>query len=379
MAKTTDVAIVGGGVIGCSIAYHLSKQGIESTVFEQGRLAGGASGATAGIIGPLWYVDRSVDAYLDLGLRSFQMFPGLAVELRDEGIDPEFRQCGILKVAMTPEEATSLQGELAWQSELGHGVTWLGREDVRDREPELSPDVLGGVFSPEEGCITGQRYVDALAHAASRRGAVFLEGTEVIGLHTNGRRVDGVRTRSETYHASRVVLATGPWSGTEDHWLPEKIPVRPVKGQRILLRKARFLPRSIVTTFPGSVIPQLDGSVLVAATREEGEFDERITADAISQMYATAVGIFPFLRDAEFVGARAGVRPGSPDGIPIMGPMPDWEGLSVASGHDHAGVMLSPATGELMANYISTGDAGPLDPFSIARFRSGGRNIAETG
>ena len=368
MPQTTDVAIIGGGVIGCSIAFQLSKMGMGCTVFERSAFASGASGATAGIVGPLWYLDRQVEANFALGLRSLEMFPGLAAELREAGIDPEFRQNGILKLALGSEEVELLRDSFAWQGELGYGVTWLDPDDVLEREPEVNPSVMAGVYSPKEGSIRGQRYVEALVHAASRRGGTFLENTEVAGLEVQGQRVTGVRTENEVYHAGHTVLAAGPWTGTADRWLPQKLPVRPVKGQRVLLRKTGFVPKCPVSRLGGSIIPQVDGNIMAAATREEGEFNERVTAEGVSQMLAVAAVSFPTLKDAAFVGARAGVRPGSPDEVPIMGPLPDWEGLSIASGHDHVGIILSPGTGELMANYIATGDSSPLEPFSITRF-----------
>ena len=369
MPKTTDVAIVGGGVIGCSVAYQLSKLGINSTVFERSSFASGASGATSGIVGPLWYVDRSVKPLFEVGLRSLEMFPGLVAELWEAGLDPEFRQNGILKLALTPDQARTLRDDLAWQSRLGFGVKWLERDEVIDREPEVNRRVLGGVLSPREGCISGQRYVDALVHAASRRGATFVDGVEVSRLETEGQKVTGVRTATETYHAGHTVLAAGPWTGIAGRWVPEDLPVRPVKGQRILLRKIGFLPRTVVHNFVVGVTPQADGNILVGATREEGKFDQRITAEAIAEMVAGAATSFPALKDASFVAARAGVRAGSPDGVPIMGPIPEWEGLSIASGHDWTGIMLSPRSGELMADFISSGDANPLEPFSVSRFR----------
>ena len=164
-------------------------------------------------------------------------------------------------------------------------------------------------------------------------------------------------------YASHTVLAAGAWTGLAERWLPDTIPVRPVKGQRITLRMPGFLPAGPVQ----SVIPQNDGTILAAATREEGVFDHRITA-AVQEMFYNATAVYPMLRDAEFVGARAGIRPGSPDGMPILGPVPGWDGLSVASGHDHVGIILSPATGVDVADYIATGDASGLDFFSIERF-----------
>jgi glycine oxidase len=368
LTKTTEVAIVGGGVIGCSIAYLLAKRGVESTVFERGRFASGASGATGGIIGPLWYVDRAVKPYFELGMRSLEMFPGLAAELVEAGVDPEFRQNGILKPALTPELRAVLRENLSWQADLDMGVEWLGPEEVREREPEIHPAVLGGVFSPREGAVRGKSYVDALVHAGSKLGSTFLEGAGVTRLETSGNRVTGVRTALDVYHAGHTVLAAGPWTGIAGRWVPEAIPIRPVKGQRVLLSKTGFLPRCTVE----NVIPQVDGNVLVGSTREEGAFDQTITVAGVREMTEAALRVFPALRDAELVAARAGVRPGSPDGVPIMGPVPGWDGLSVASGHDHAGIMLSPASGELMAEYIASGDAAALEPFGLARFGSGG-------
>ena len=222
---------------------------------------------------------------------------------------------------------------------------------------------MGGVFSPDEGHIRGQRYVEALAHAAGRLGATLVQGAEVIGLEFQGRKVTGARTATETYYGGHTMLAAGPWTGIAGHWLRREIPVRPVKGQRILLRKAGFLPKCPVHNFSGYVIPWTDGNLMVAATREEGRFDQEPTADAVRQMISAAITGFPALRDAGFVSARAGVRPGTPDDIPILGPVPGWEGLSIASGHDRVGVILSAGSGEIMANYISTGDRLPLQPF----------------
>ena len=372
MARTTDVAIVGGGVIGCSIAYHLAKRGIKSTVFEQGRFGSGASGASAGMVSPLWHVDHTHDALFAMGLGSLHAFPTLATELAEVGIDPVFRKRGILKVAMTAEEAETLKTDLPWQQALGLDVGWLEPDEVLEREPHVSPRVHGGVFSPREGCVSGQRLVDALVHAARRMGAQFVEGAEVGGLQSVGARVTGVCAEGQVVYADEVVLATGAWTGLAGRWTPGRdIPIRPVKGQRAVLRKAGVLPSAVVCSFAnGTTVPQPDGSILVGATRHEGEFDDVITADGVASVLGDAMGLLPALRDAVFVSATAGVRPGSPDNVPLLGPVPDREGLSVAAGHDATGIMLSPATGELMADYIATGDASALEPFSPARFGS---------
>jgi len=375
LPKTADVVIIGGGVMGCSIAYKLAKQGVPGIVLERGRFGGGASGAAAGVISPLWHVDPAVESMWRLGMRSLELFPSLAAELSEAGVDPEFRQTGVLKLAFTEEQADELRRNLVWQSELELDVVWLDPAQVAQREPEVRPAVLGGVFSPREGYVRGQRLVDSLVHAAGRLGAQFHQGIEVLGLRCEGRRVTGVDTPAGGIDAGQVVLAAGPWSGIPARWLPEArdsdspaIPVRLVKGERILLRKPGFLPRSPVRNFEAYVVPRLDGTVLVAATREEGRSDELVTAGGVSQMIAAATLSFPSLADAQFISGRAGVRPATPDGMPVLGPMPEIEGFSIAAGHDAVGIMLSPGTAELMAQYLLDGNAAPLEPFSISRF-----------
>ena len=364
MNRSTNVAIVGGGVIGCSIAYQLSKMGINCTVFEKNRLASGASGATAGMIGPIWYLDQTSDPYFQLGMRSLEMFPTLVKELQEAGIDPEFQQTGAIKVLVDEIDDADLLDNLKWQRELGIGVRWIDRGELIDREPEITEKAVGGVFSPKDGSIAGVAFVNALAHAAIKLGAKVLEEVEVMGLEISKDNVIGIRTQIGIYYADHTIICAGAWSGITQRWLPYSIPVRPIKGQRILLRKPGFLPKSTVQ----SIVPQKDGSVLSAATREEGNFDQVVTGEAISQMVAKAKGIFPILDDAQFVSASAGVRPGTPDGMPILGPIPGWSGVSIASGHDRVGIMCSPRTAELMADFVANGDCSRLAPFSIDRF-----------
>ena len=370
-SRTADVTIVGGGVIGCSIAYQLAKGGIRSWVFERNRFASGASGATAGMITPLWHVDHDNPALFTMGMDSLKSFPNLAADLTEAGIDPELDMCGVLKVAMDAKQVEALERDLMWQTDLGLDVRWANTRDVLKLEPEVNRENHGGVFSPHEGRIRGQRLVDSLVHAAESLGAIFTEGVEVISLVTEGSRVLGVRTNRGEVLSSHTVLAAGPWTGLFKRWIQQpSLPVRPVKGQRLLVRKPGFLPKIIIQSFIGSNIPQPDGSILIGATRHEGEFDQEITVDAVTAILSNATTILPVLKDSILVQATAGVRPGSLDDVPILGPVPGWDGLSVASGHDAAGVMLSPETGRLMADYIATGDAEALEPFSLARFES---------
>ena len=375
MPVSVDVAIIGGGVMGCSIAWQLAKRGVTCALIERGVFGGGASGATAGVVGPLWHLDPDHDALFRLGMRSLELFPEWTEELTEAGVNPEFQQAGVLRLAFPEAEVNELSEFHRWQSQLGLGVEWLEREELLQREPETSPEAVAALYSPREGCVRGQRLCDSLAHAAGRSGARLYEGVEVLGLRHDDDRVTGVDTTAGAIHAGQVVLAAGPGSGIAGRWAapggPLDLPVRGVKGQRMLLRRPGFLPRSPVRNSAVYVVPRLDGNILVASTREEGRSDENVTAEGLATLIGGAVRSFPSLGDAAFVSARAGVRPATPDGLPIIGPVPGVEGLTVATGHDAVGIMLSPGTAELVVQFLLDGNDDPLRPFGAGRFRQG--------
>ena len=372
MPESVEVAIIGGGVMGCAIAWQLAKRGVSCALVERGSFGGGASGATAGVVGPLWHLDPEDPDMFRLGMRSLELFPTWASELAEAGVNPEFQQTGVLKVAFTESEVEELQGFYRWQSQLGHGVEWLERDDVLRREPNVSPEVRAAIFSPQEGCVRGQRLCDSLAHAAGRLGAKLYEGVEVTSLRHTGERITGLETTAGEIAAGQVVLAAGPWSGIGGRWTvpdgPLDLPVRGVKGQRMLLRRPGFIPLSPVRNSSVYVVPRLDGNILVASTREEGRSDETVTADGIATLVSGALISFPSLGDAAFVSARAGVRPATADGRPIIGPAPGVEGLTIATGHDAVGIMLSPGTAEMVVQYLLDGNDAPLLPFNVGRF-----------
>lgn len=372
MPETVDVAIIGGGVMGCAIAWQLAKNDVACALVERGSFGGGASGATAGVVGPLWHIDPDDPDMFRLGMRSLELFPLWAAELADAGVNPEFQQMGVLKIAFSEEEIEDMSGFYRWQSQLDFDVQWLERDDVLRREPGISPDVCAAIFSPREGCVRGQRLCDSLAHAAGRLGAKLYESVEVTGLRCEGDRITGIETTAGGISAGQVVLAAGPWSGVGGRWAvpggPLDLPVRGVKGQRILLRQPGFLPLSPVRNSAVYVVPRLDGNILVASTREEGRSDETVTAEGIAALVSGAVQSFPLLADAAFVSGRAGVRPATPDGRPIIGPVPGAEGLTIATGHDAVGIMLSPGTAELAVQYLLDGNDAPLAAFGAARF-----------
>lgn len=368
MTLPSEVIIVGGGVMGCATAYYLAKQGIGSTVFEQNSFGSGASGATAGVIGPLWHVPHENEAFFKLSLKSLHMFPILASEMREIGLDLQYRQSGVLHVAFDEDRAADIKRGLIWQSRLDMDVKWLDAQEVISREPNMNPKVLGGVYSPQEGYINGQHLVDTLVLAGAYAGVRFVDKTEVFGLEIVSDRVVGIRIASGVVEASHVVLASGPWAGIAKRWIYQDVPIRPIKGQRIVLRMPGLAPKSPIHGSLGYCVPQIDTGILVAATRHDGEFDHMVTADGLASMISAAIELYPKLSGAYFDSARVGVRPGTPDDVPIIGPVPGIDSLSIVSGHDAVGVMTAPSTANALAEYIESGNADHLESFSLARF-----------
>ena len=367
------MAFIAGGVI---VRHRLAtgRAGCACALVEKGEFGRGASGATAGVVGPLWHLDPEDRDLFRLGMRSLELFPQWASSLTEMGVNPEFQQNGVLRLAFSEDEVEELRGFHRWQSELRMEVQWLNGAEILEREPRCSTLALAAIFSPEEGCIRGQRFCDALAHAAGRLGARLYERTEVTSLTHDGDRVTGIETTAGHIAAGQVVLAAGRQRdrrslGRTGGRGPAR---RGVKGQRILLRRPGFMPSTPVRNSSVYVVPRLDGNILVASTREEGRTDETVTAEGVATLISGAVMSFPMLADAAFVGGRAGVRPATPDGRPIIGPVYGVEGLTVATGHDAVGIILSPGTAELVVNWLLDGAAEPLESFRADRFASGG-------
>jgi glycine oxidase len=350
-ARSPDVLVVGGGAIGCAVAHALARAGLAVALLERGELAGEASGAAAGMLAPLGEAGGP-GPFLRLGLRALARFPALAAELRDaSGVDPEHRASGILRVALDARGAGALEALAALP-----GAADLARLAPREAlalAPGLSPRVAAAVLSPREGHVRSPLLVRAFAGAAARLGARIETGAPVCGLLRRGARVVGVETPEGPRAAGAVVLCTGSWTRLATRWLgPDReLPVSPVRGQIVSL-DAPSPPFGPILWREGGVylVPKLDGSVVAGATQERVGFDCRVTASGVAGLLAGAAELLPSLAEASFRGAWAGLRPETPDGLPLVGPVPDAEGLFVAAGHHRNGVLLSPVTAELVAD-----------------------------
>jgi glycine oxidase len=370
VASNKHVVVIGGGVIGCSIAYHLAGAGVRVTVVERGQLGGSASGVAAGMVAAL-SEGFSAGEPLKLALESRALLLELLPRLEKEsGIDVEYLCPGILHLALSPEDEEGLKARLEWQEPLEMGVRWLTSQEVRRMEPALGEGILGALFSPQEGHLNSRRLVMAFAQGAARRGATLLQDTEVMGLLCQQRRVTGVRLASGDLESDWVVMASGAWAGQYSDWLGVDIPVHPVKGQILAARIVPSPISAIVWHGITYLLPKADGSIVIGTTREEVGFRDKPTIQGIARILSSAIDLVPAMAGAELHKVWAGLRPASPDEIPILGPVDGWDGVLMAVGHYRSGILLSTATGALITGYITRGKDKPLLPFGLSRFAS---------
>ena len=367
--RSSDVIVVGGGVIGCAVAYYLAREGVRVEVVERGETGGEASGAAAGMLAPLAEVEDE-GPFQALCVESLRMFPALAESLCDEtGIDIEYLTTGILRVALDEAEERRLREMADCPTCLP--LHWLAAAEVRTCEPALSPAIRGGLYSPEEHQVNADRLTQAFARAASARGATFRRNLAVRRLLATNGRVDGVRTAEGDIAAGDVVLAAGPWTGRLAASLGADLPVFPVRGQMMAL-PSKAAPRHIVWGSAGYLVPKANGLVFAGATVERVGFRRRTTKAGLRDRAAMASSLAPRLAAVAPVDSWAGLRPGSADGLPLLGPLPGWEGVSVATGHYRNGILLSPITGSLIARSIlDVSPDGSLAPFGPGRFIKG--------
>ena len=369
MPQLADVIVVGGGVIGCSVAYHLARAGMNCVVLERSAIGAGASSVAAGMFS-LLQEHLMAGPQFELGLASLKAFPDTLKAVHEaSGIDPEYMQGGTLRLAFTEEEERRIRA-LGESAQPSIESSWLSAEEVVNTEPLISPEVLGALYTPMERQVRSARITQAYAQAAAHYRTKFQIGVQVTGLTYQGQRVTGVQlSDGSVLSADHVVVAAGPWSGLLTEEMGIRIPVRPVRGQIISLHAVPRPLRTSVYHSQGYLTPKVDGTVLVGATYEEAGFDTRSTASAVGRLLSSVEYAVPELATAHVAQINVGLRPGTPDEAPILGPVPGWDGLTLATGHFRSGILLSPITGILIAESVIQGSTSiPLEPFSVARF-----------
>lgn len=360
-----DAVFVGGGVIGLCCAWRAAQRGARVAVLDRAVPPAGATNVAAGMLAPVGELTFGEPRLLELTLASSHLYPEFVAELEAAaGESTGYSRQGALHVALDRDEAAQLRRVHDLQRSLGLEAEWLTPRRCRELEPGLTPSCNGGVFAAGEAAIDPRRLVRALAAALAAAGGELRTGSEVVAGIFEGERLAGVRTAAgEELWAGRVVLANGAWSGAAE-WLPEpaRPPVRPVKGEVLELRGRDGAPppaQRILASERVYLVPREDGRLIVGATVEERGFDTTVSAGGILELLREAYRLLPDVAEMELVGSLAGLRPGTPDNLPLIGPGA-IEGLVLATGHFRNGILLAPLTAERIATLLAAPATTPV-------------------
>jgi len=354
--RSFDVVIVGGGVIGLSCAWRLAQRGARVAVLERGEPGCGATGVAAGMLAPVGELTFGEPELLELTLAAARLYPEFVAELEEaSGESTGYEQLGAMHIALDGDEAAQLRRVHDLQRSLDLEAEWLPPRKCRDLEPGLTPSFHGGVFAAGEAAVDPRELTAALQRAAQAKGVEVMTGSEVIEGVVQGERLNGLRTRDRELFAETIVLASGAWSGAAK-WLPEEArpPVRPVKGQVLELRRRDGEPpaRHILASERVYLVPRPDGRLIVGATVEEMGFDTAVTAGGVHELLREAYRLLPDVAEMELLDAISGLRPGTPDNLPFVGPGA-IDGLILATGHFRNGILLAPLAAQTVADLLS--------------------------
>ena len=400
MSRGPEVIVVGGGVIGCSVAYYTAKRGLSVTLIDSPK-RGRASSASAGGLWPLgeclglgcgviFYktllakgtVQEGADgpeqlprSFFDFAIQSNTMFPALAEELREaSGMDIELEPTSLLFLMY--DEGEEAYARHLWQScPRGRSlIDWLTPDDVAKEEPFLTRELRGALRFRGDDQVNPYRFADALRAAARARGARILSHTEATGVRVESGRVTGVQTKSGTIPCDIVVNAAGAWAAEIGRTAGLEIPVHPVRGQIVCTETLPEILSACVSTTDCYLAQKQHGEVIIGSTTEEVGFDAGVTPSAITSLSAGAVRAAPFLARAAVKRVYSGFRPGSPDELPILGPVEGLSGYLNACGHFRTGILNAPLTGAIIAE-LAAGErpCHPVEPFLLSRFDRGVR------
>ncbi|MFE9766552.1 glycine oxidase ThiO [Streptomyces sp. NPDC005808] len=372
----SDVLVIGGGIIGLVTAWRAAQRGLTTTLVDP-EPGGGAAQVAAGMLAAVTELHYGEQTLLGLNLASAHRYPDFVAELTEAtGQDLGYRRCGTLAVALDADDRVHLRELHTLQRQSGLDSEWLSGRECRRLEPMLAPGVRGGLRVDGDHQIDPRRLAKALVTACERAGVVFRRTwAERLGVVRD--RAQGVVTADGVkLSAGQVVLAAGSLSGRLAG-VPEALlpPVRPVKGQVLRLTVPRpyapFLSRTVRAVVRGShvyLVPRENGELVVGATSEELGWDTTVTAGGVYELLRDAHELVPGITELPLTETRAGLRPGSPDNAPLLGPT-ELDGLLLATGHYRNGVLLTPVTGDAMAHALTTGELPDVArPFSPKRF-----------
>jgi glycine oxidase len=349
----SDCLIVGGGVIGLSLAFELAGHGHRVRVIDCGQPGREASWAGAGILPPAY---PSVDDPREqLAALSNEMHRQWSIELREStGVDNGYRRSGAIYLARTSAEARQLDDFAGLVHDRKIVAQRLTRAEVEELEPGLRPSgtVEAAYLVPDECQIRNPRHLKALLMACVGRGVEITSGAAAEDFEVRGGRILAVRTSLGSLAADQVCLTTGSWSGALAKKLGASPAIKPIRGQMLLLSQLRPAVHRIVNAGRGYLVPRADGRLLVGSTEEDVGFDRGTTAGAVSALLQFALGLVPELASAPVERTWAGLRPATRDGLPYLGRMPGLENAFLAAGHFRSGLQLSTGTARVMSQLM---------------------------
>ena len=344
----SDFLIIGGGVIGMMTALQLADAGQQVTLVERGECGKEASWAGGGIVSPLypWRYDAAIS---QLSRWSEGVYPSLSLRLLEEtGIDPEYRQRGLLYLNVDDADKA-----LRWARQLGKPLERVGADFVHTKEPGVAMAGDSALWMPTLGSVRNPRLAKALKARLTAMPQVTLrEQCEVSGLLQKEGNVEGVMTAQGPITAGRIIVCGGAWTAQLLAQLNVQLPVRPVKGQMIAYQAPKGLVQRVVLKDGRYIIPRADGLLLVGSTLEEAGFDKTTDAAALASLKHSAEAILPALETCPIAHQWAGLRPGSPAGVPFIGALQEWPNVYINAGHYRNGLVLAPASTHLLADQL---------------------------
>lgn len=351
LCHMSDVVVVGGGVIGLSVAYELAGQGVSVTVLEQGQFGQEASWAGAGMLPPGNFSAAPQGEPKLRGL-SYSLWNGLSAQLQEQtGVDNGFRRCGCLHVSFDANPAELQQLLATWHQE-GVAAEALDPGELQRYEPAVSQQVTAAFRLPDLCQVRNPRHLKALQRGCELRGVKLICGTQVVDWHTQGEQVLAAQTADQHYSASKFVITAGAWTRHLLQRAGIAAPIGPVRGQIALLNATPLPFRHVIEVGHRYLVPRADGRILIGSTMESVGFDKRTTTSGINGLLQFAQQVVPSLANATVERCWAGLRPGSSDGLPIIDRVPEHSNLFVAAGHFRAGLQLSPATAVIIRQLL---------------------------
>jgi len=364
------IIVLGGGVIGLSCAWACRNRGWDVTVLETRECGGQASGAAAGMLAPYWENAEGADAFFHLGLKSLRMFPDWRKEIRRlSEIDFEYTACGSLLLAFHDADVLALEERLAWQRDYGMNGEIVQGEALYKMEPHISRDAVAALYNPEEAHIYAPDYVLSLKEACRRSGVRIEERLEKLDIVEWQSSAVVRSAQGSVFEADILVLSNGAWSQQYEETFGVRIPVFPIRGQ-ICAYKAPVHPiRHMVYGSQGYLVAKANGTLVSGASEDVAGFATDTTEKGISRLKKWNGKMLPELIGAEPFHTWAGLRPATQDGFPLIGRLSSAGHVIFATGHYRNGILLSAATGDVVADLVEGKANEPaLAPFAPERF-----------